>query len=117
MQPEEKPYVQQLEEKLEAARNRVKKGREFKNLKAGAPSLFEVIDGEISLAVNKMTQSTPLSYDEYLSVHGQVVGIRRIRDLINSKEIEEGQAAQEVKAIEDNIKLVKNEQRQQPQQQ
>lgn len=101
-------YIQDMEEKLKAARVRVKQGREIKALKASAPTLFEIIDGEISLQLNKMTQDKPLDYDQYLSVHGQIVGIRRIRDLMNSKEAEEVQAAQEVKAIEDNIKLVKN---------
>lgn len=113
MEPQEKPYIQQLEEKLEATRKRAKTGAQFKNLKAGAPALFEVIDGEISLLVNKMTQEKPLDYDAYLSAHGQVVGIRRIRDLVNSKEAEESQAVAEAKAIQDNIKLVKNDQKQQ----
>lgn len=101
-------YIQDMEEKLKVARTRVKQGREIKALKQSAPTLFEIIDGEISLQLNKMTQDKPLDYDQYLSVHGQIVGIRRIRNLIDSKEVEEVQAAQEVKAIEDNIKLVKN---------
>lgn len=101
-------YIQEMEEKLKASRARVKVGREMKALKASAPTLFEIIDTEISLAVNKMTQDKPLDYDEYISLHGQVVGIRRIRNLIDSKEVEEVHASQEVKAIEDNIKLVKS---------
>src|SRR5690349_14895846 len=101
-------YIQDMEEKLKSARTRVKAGREMKALKQSAPTLFEIIDTEITLAVNKMTQDKPVSYDEYVSLHGQVVGIRRIRNLIDAKEVDEVQAAQEVKAIEDNIKLVKN---------
>jgi hypothetical protein len=100
-------YVNQLQAKLEAARKRVKQGREAKALKDSAPTLYEIIDGEISLAVNKMTQNLPLERDEYLSLHGQVVGIRRIRDLLNSKEAEEVQAGQEIEAIEDNLKNMK----------
>lgn len=100
-------YIQDMEKKLQASRERVKKGREMKVLKASAPTLFEIIDGEISLALNKMTQDKPLEYDEYISTHGQIVGIRRIRNLIDSKEVEEAQAAQQVKALEDNIKLIK----------
>lgn len=109
----EKPYIQQLEEKLASARKRAKQGREAKILKDSAPSLFEIIDGEISLAVNKMTQDKPVTYDEYLSLHGQVVGIRRIRNLIDSREVEAVQAAGEVEAIQDNLKQIKNDQKQQ----
>lgn len=101
-------YIQEMEAKLKAAQSRVKQGREMKALKAGAPSLVEIIDGEITLAVNKMTQENPLNFNEYLSLHGQVVGIRRIRDLMNSKEVEEVHAAAEAKSIQDNIELVKN---------
>lgn len=100
-------YIQDMEEKLKSARLRVKQGREMKALKGSAPTLFEIIDGEISLQLNKMTQDKPLDYDQYLSVHGQIVGIRRIRNVIDSKEVEEVQAAQEVTAIQDNIELVK----------
>jgi len=105
-------YIEELESKLQAARKRVKSGREAKILKASAPTLFEIIDGEISLAVNRMTQDKPLDYDGYLSAHGEVKGIRRIRDLLNSKEAEEVQAAQEVTAIQDNLKQLKNDQKQ-----
>ena len=105
-------YTDQLEEKLKASRARLKQGREMKTLKDGAPTLFEIIDGEISLAVNKMTQAKPLDYDEYLSVHGQVVGIRRIRDLINSKEAESIVAQQEVQSIEEQLETFSDEQKQ-----
>ena len=105
-------YVQELEAKLKASRNRLKQGREMKALKDSAPTLFEIIDGELSLVVNKMTQVTPLSHDEYLSAHGQVLGIRRIRDLINSKEAEEVVANQEVQAIEEQLEQFSNDQKQ-----
>lgn len=106
-------FLQESHEKLQAARKRVRQGHEIKALKQSAPTLFEIIDGEISLALNKMTQDTPLDYDGYLSTHGQVVGIRRIRDLLNSKEAEAPAASQEVQAIEANIKLIKDDQKQQ----
>ena len=102
-------YVQELELKLEASRNRLKQGREMSAVKSNAPTLFEIIDGEISLAVNRMTQPTPLSYDEYLSAHGEVKGIKRIRDLINSKEAEAVQAQQEVTAIEGQLEQFSND--------
>lgn len=101
-------YVQQMEEKLQAARTRVKQGRQFKALKAGAPAVIEIIDGEISLELNRGYGSKPLTYEEYLESHGAVRGIRRIRDVMNSKEAEEIPAANEVEAIQDNIKLVKD---------
>lgn len=97
-------YQEELEAKLQAARARVKTGREMKALKAGAPALFEIIDGEITLAVNRAFGDKPLSYDEYVSAHGEVKGIRRIRNLIDSKEVEEVQTAQEVAAIQDTLK-------------
>lgn len=100
-------YIQQMEEKLKASRARVKTGREMKALKSSAPTLFEIIDGEISLELNRGYGDEALSYEAYLESHGAVRGIRRIRNLIDSKEAEEVQASQEVTAIEDNIKLVK----------
>lgn len=106
-------YVQELENKLKAARIRVKQGREVKQLKASAPTLFEIIDGEISLELNRGYGNTPLSYDEYMASHGAVRGIRRIRDLLNSKEAEEVAASQEVTGITDNLKQIKNDQKQQ----
>lgn len=105
-------YLQEVEEKLQAARKRVRQGREVIALKQSAPTLFEIIDTEISLAVNKMTQEKPLDYDTYLSTHGQVVGIRKIRDLLNSKEVEAPQAQQEVTGIEQAVKQFKDEQKQ-----
>lgn len=108
----EKPYIEQLHDKLQAARDRLKKGQEAKNLKAGAPTLFEIIDGEISLAVNRMTQDKPLDYESYLSAHGEVKMGKRIRDLINSKEAEAPQAQAEVIAIENNIEQIKNDKKQ-----
>lgn len=102
-------YVTQLNEKLVAARKRVKQGAEARALKESAPTLYEIIDGEISLAVNKMTQNEPLSHEQYLSAHGQVVGIRRIRDLLNAKESEEVTSAQEVEAIKDNLERMNND--------
>lgn len=104
-------YTQELSAKLEASRLRLKQGREVKILKENAPTLFEIIDGEISLIVNKMTTPTPMSHEEYLSAHGQVVGIRRIRDLINSKEAEAVVAEQEVEAIENQLNQFKDEQK------
>ena len=84
----------------------------MKALKAGAPTLFEIIDGEISLIINKMNQEKPLDYEAYLSAHGEAKGIRRIRDLVNSKEAEEIQASQEVTALTDNLKQIKDDQKQ-----
>ena len=105
-------YVQELSAKLEASRTRLKAGREMRALKDSAPTLFDIIDGEISLAVNKMTQPTPLSYDEYLSAHGEVKGIKRIRDLINSKEAEMVVAEQQVQAIEGQLEQFSNDKKQ-----
>lgn len=102
-------YTRDLELKLEAARKRVRQGAEVKQLKANAPTLFEIIDNEISLAVNRMTTSNPLSHEEYLSTHGQVVGIRRIRNILDSREAEEVTASQEVVAIEEQLKQFKDD--------
>jgi len=106
-------YVQELTEKLQASRNRLKQGREMKALKDNAPTLLEIIDGEISLAVNRMTQPKALTYEDYLSNHGQVVGIKRIRDLINSKEAEAVSAQQEVAAIEEQLNQFSDDKKQQ----
>lgn len=106
-------YMQDLAAKLEAARARVRQGNEIKALKASAPTLFEIMDGEISLALNKMTQDTPLSYEEYLSAHGKIIGIKRIRNLLDSKEVEAPSASQEAQAIQDNIKQIQDDQKQQ----
>lgn len=102
-------YIEELTLKLAAARKRIRQGVEVKQLKASAPTLFEIMDGEISLAVNKAFSQKPLPHDEYLSVHGQVVGIRRIRDLLNAKEVEEVVAAQEATALQEQLKQFEND--------
>lgn len=100
-------YRDELEAKLQAARQRVKKGREAKALKDSAPTLYEIMDSEISLELNRgYNDDKPLPYDDYLESHGAVRGIRRIRNLLDSAAVEEVVAAQEVKAIQDNIKLM-----------
>lgn len=105
-------YLSQLNAKLASARKRVKQGTEMKSLKAGAPTLLEIIDGEISMAVNRMTQDKPLLYAEYLSAHGEVKGIKRIRNLIDAKEADADVAAQEATAIQENMKQLKDDQKQ-----
>lgn len=105
-------YTEAMEAKLLSARARVKQGREVKQLKENAPTLFQIIDGEISLSVTKMTAVIPLSYDEYLSQHGRVAGMKSIRDLLNFKEAEEVVASQEVAAIEGQLKQFKNDNKQ-----
>lgn len=110
---QQQDYMVQMNQKLESARKRLKQGKEAKILKDGAPSLFEIIDGEISLVVNRMTQEKALSYDEYLDAHGQVRGILRIRNLIDSREAEAVQAKQEVEALETNVQQIRNDQKQQ----
>lgn len=97
-------YTRDLQLKLEAARKRVRQGAEVKQIKSHAPTLYEIIDGEISLELNRGYSSKPLSYDDYLESHGAVRGIRRIRSLLDSKEAEEVAASQEVEAIEEQLK-------------
>lgn len=109
----EQDYMTQLNEKLQAARKRVRQGNEVKALKDSAPTLFEIMDTEISLIVNSMTQEKPLSYDEYLSAHGKVRGVISIRNLLDSKEVEAPQAQAEVKGIQENMKQIKDDQKQQ----
>lgn len=106
-------YVEELEKKLAVSRKRVKEGREMKALKNSAPTLFDIIDTEISLELNRGYGDKPLSHEEYLESHGAVRGIRRIRNLIDSKEAEEVQASQEVSAIQDNLKQIKDDQKSQ----
>lgn len=106
-------YEQQLNEKLAAARKRVRQGREVKALKSAAPTLFEIIDGEISLEINRGYGEKPLSYDEYLESHGAVRGIKRIRNLLDSKEAEEVAASQEVEGIQSTLKQIKDDKKQQ----
>lgn len=104
-------YRNDLHQKLESARKRVKQGREVSALKSAAPSLFEIIDTEISLEVNRAFADKPLSYEDYLESHGAVRGIKRIRNLLDSREAEAVQASQEVEAIEGNLKQIENDQK------
>lgn len=106
-------YIAELEATLQSARRQVRQGRQAKALKAGAPLLFEVIDGEISLVVNRAFADKPLDYDAYLSAHGEVKGIKRIRDLLTSKENDEVGAVQRDKDIEKTQKQIKDDQKQQ----
>lgn len=106
-------YEAEINAKLQAARARARKGKEFQALKVSAPSLFEVIDGEITLEINRGYGNKPLSYEEYLESHGAVRGIKRIRDLLDSAEREADSAIQEVTAIEGQIKQFTDDKKQQ----
>ena len=106
-------YVRELELKLQARREAARKGNQVKVLKDSAPLLFEIIDGEISLEINKGYSDKPLSYEGYLESHGAVRGIKRIRNLLDSKEVEAVQASQEVQALENNLKQIKDDKKQQ----
>lgn len=105
-------YQLQLSQKLEAARKRVRAGNQVKNLKAAAPDLFEIMDTEISLELNKGYGEKPLSYEEYLESHGAVRGIKKIRSLLDSKEAEAVQATQEVTSIEKQLKQFNDDKKQ-----
>lgn len=102
-------YTQDLAAKLEAARKRVRQGREVKALRDSAPTLFEIIDGELSLELNRGYGDKPLSYEDYLESHGAVRGIRRIRSLLDSKEAETVAASQEVEAIDSQLKQFRDD--------
>lgn len=108
---EKKTYVQELQDKLKARRAVVKQGAQMKALKDGAPELLRIIDDEISLELNRGYGDKPLSYDEYMESHGAVRGIRRIRNLMDAKEADAVGARQEVHAIQDNLKQIKNDQK------
>lgn len=107
----DKTYVEQLNEKLGSAQKRVRQGREMNALKAAAPTLYEIIDLEISIEINKGYGDKPLPYHEYMASHGAAAGIRRIRNLMTGKEADEVPAAQEAEAIRDNLKQIKNDQK------
>lgn len=104
-------YQSDLGKKLAAAQERVRTGRQVKALKQAAPDFFEIIDLEISLSVNRAFGDKPLPYDDYLTEHGKVAGMRRVRDLLNSKEAEEVAASQEVTAIQETLSSVQNVQK------
>lgn len=110
---EQKSYEQQLAEKLSAARKRVTQGREVKAMKQSAPAFFEIIDGEVSLLMNRVFGDKALAYDDYLTAHGEMKGMKKIRDILNSKEAEEASSTQEVKAIQENIKQLQDDKKQQ----
>lgn len=102
-------YKQQLHDKLQSAQKRLATSREMKALKASAPSLFEIIDGEISLELNKIYGDKALSQEEYLESHGYVRGLKRIRNLIDAKEVDETQASQEVNVIQGQLEDFKQD--------
>lgn len=107
-------YEVALQRKLQAARKRVRQGRQIKALKASAPALFEIIAGESQLIYEKTLNGLkPLPYEEYLSAHGEMRGIKRIQNLIDSKEVEEVAAAQEAEAISKNLKQIQDDKKRQ----
>lgn len=102
-------YLDDLNKKLESARKRVRKGRQVKALKDAAPDLFEIIDGEITLEINKGYGEIPLTRDEYLESHGAVRALKRMRNLMDAAEKDEVAAAQEVKVINDQVEQFKKD--------
>ena|SRR6478609_2961484 len=105
-------YRQDLTGKLQAAQKRVKQGREVKALKESAPTLFEIIDTEISMEVNRGYGEKALSYEDYLESHGAVRGIKRIRNLLDSKEAEAVSSNEEVTILQKQLKTFDDEQKQ-----
>ena len=94
-------YTQDLAKKLEAARKRLRDAREIKALKSSAPTLFEIIDTEISLLANRaLAGDKPLGYEEYLSAHGEMKMAKRIRNLIDGKEMEEDQGPHPLRGLQ-----------------
>lgn len=106
-------YEQDLNNKLQAARKRVRQGRQIKALKASAPALFEIIDGEMSLLLNRAFGDKPLGYEDYVSAHGEMKGMKRIRNLVDAREVEEVMASQEVEAISKNLKQIQDDKKRQ----
>lgn len=104
-----KTYIEQLEDTLAQKRKDIADARHIKVLKSAAPLLFEIMDTEVSLLLNKMTQDEPLTHEQYLSAHGQVVGVRRIRNLLTKKESGEENALVEAKVIEDQLGELKKD--------
>lgn len=102
-------YTDDLKKKLESARKRVRKGRQVKAIKEAAPDILEIIDGEISLEINRGYGDKPLNYEEYLESHGAVRGIKRIRNLMDAAEVDEASAAQEVKVINEQLEQFKKD--------
>lgn len=105
-------YQQELVKKLASAKKRVAQGVELRALRQSAPSLFEIIDVEIKNILAKMTSETPLSYDEYLSAHGQARGISKIRNVIEARENDTQQAGEEARAIEEQLKQFEDDKKQ-----
>lgn len=99
-------YVSELEKKLVAARKRLREGREIQALKNSAPTLFEIIDSEISLELNRGYGEKPLTHEEYLESHGAARGMRRIRSLLNAREAEAPAAEREVQALQGNVEKI-----------
>jgi hypothetical protein len=108
-----KTYEQQLGEKLESARSRVRMSNQMKALKDNAPALFEVIDTEVYSIYTKAFGDKPLSYDDYLSAHGEMRALKRIRNLVDSKEVDGVMAQQEAQAIQKNLKQIQDDKKQQ----
>lgn len=101
-------YAQELQAKLEAAQERVKQGREMKALKAGAPALLDIIDLEISIELNRAFDKEPLTYPEYLESHGAVRGIKRIRAMMDSREVELEKSEVEARTIRENLENIQS---------
>lgn len=96
-------YIKNLTAKRDAARKRVNEGRAVKALKDNAPALFELIDTEISLALNRMTQPTPLSDRDYLAAHGEIKALQRIRSVLEAREVEEVAQAEQAKILDEQL--------------
>src|SRR5690349_8586155 len=99
-------YQKELVEKLAAAQKRVRQGRAVKALKDNAPDLFEIIDIEITLGLNKLTQPEPLSDREHLATHGYIKGLQKARDIMNAVEKQEVSAAAEARAVDEQLQSI-----------
>ena len=81
-------YKQEIQAHLKLARKRLSNIENKKNLLASPEGEFlqEYIDNRASYIISQITSKTPLSDRDYLSAHGSVREIHKLREVLSAEE-------------------------------
>lgn len=99
-------YRKELGARLASAQRRVRMGVIAKALNDSKDSvaLFAIIDEEISVIANDILGTKPLDEKEYISKHGEMKGLKRLRQMIEYYGKDHDTAAAEVEVLRKQLK-------------
>jgi hypothetical protein len=77
-------YQEELHKQLKYNQDKLARAKKAKQFKDSSSVAIDVLNLKISLALNAAFGVKPLSYEEYLSKHGEVAGLRSFMSELES---------------------------------